>query len=152
MTKGNLLIVDDETYITKSMKTLLKSYADMIYTADNGVNALKILEVEDIHCVICDIRMPVMNGLELIKNIRKLENDVPFIFYTAHGNHDLMKEVIKYGAFDFIDKPDMEGIEETVKRGLRQGLLDIKENKSEEDHLEFINEYQKLINSFEEKK
>ena len=54
---------------------------------------------------ICDIKMPVLNGIETIKKVRLSGNEVPFIFYTGHGDETQLIEVVKYGVFDFINKP-----------------------------------------------
>lgn len=120
--KGNLLIVDDEPLILTIIKYRLTSVADKIYLANDGVEALEVLKNETIHCVICDINMPRMNGVEVIKNIRANGNEVPFIFYTAHGNHDLMLEAAKYGAFEFLSKPNLDGLESVIGKGLKEGI------------------------------
>ena len=110
MEKGNLLIVDDEPIILKRLKFNLEDYATNIYTAENGIEALEQLKIHQVHCVICDINMPKMNGVEVLRTIREQKNEVPFIFYTAHGNDELMMEAVKYGAFDFLDKPTITGL------------------------------------------
>src|SRR5687768_7213499 len=105
MDEKNLLIIDDEELLLENLKILLKKNASNIFLANNATDGLKILNSENIHCVVCDISMPGMTGVELIKKIRTEGNDVPFIFYTAFGNHELMREAAKYGAFDFLTKP-----------------------------------------------
>lgn len=79
MITKNLLIIDDEELLLQNMKFLLSHYVQNIFTANNGKEALKILQNEDIHCAICDITMPVMGGVELIKEVRAQGNDIPFI-------------------------------------------------------------------------
>lgn len=143
MKKGNLLIVDDEEMILNRLKFNLEEYADSIFTAINGVEALKIVEENEIHCVVCDINMPRMNGVDVIKSIRKGKNDVPFIFYTGHGNHDLMMEAVKYGAFDFLNKPNLEGLEDVVIRGLKEGYNRANGRVTESEA--YVSEYRKLL-------
>lgn len=143
MVKKNILIVDDEQLIVKRVKTILEEYADTVFTAYNGLEALEILKKEEIYCVISDINMPKMNGVELIKKIRAQGNEVPFIFYTGHGNRDLMMEAIKYGAFDFLNKPDLDGLEEVVSRGIKEGLERKKGGPVPSDA--YISEYQRLL-------
>lgn len=141
MSRGNLLIVDDEPLLLKRLKMNLEDYADQVFTADNGLDALAMVDKEDIHCIICDINMPKMNGVEVIKAIRAKNNDVPFIFYTGHGHRDLMMEAAKYGAFDFLNKPDLDGLEEVISRGLKEGFKrDFIDDLSDQ-----ISEYQKLL-------
>ena len=121
MINGNLLIVDDEPDLLFVLEYALKKYADQIIMVHNGAEALKIIASHKIHCILCDMNMPIMNGVELIKIIRKENIEIPFIFYTGHGTRDLMVEAVKYGAFDFLHKPIMEGLERAVERGLRKG-------------------------------
>lgn len=148
MSKGNLLIVDDEPLLLKRLRLNLEDYADVIYTAMDGVEALEVLSKNEIHCVICDVNMPKMNGIEVIKTIRAENNNVPFVFYTGHGNHEMMLEVAKYGAFDFFNKPDFDGLEEVITRGLKEGFTR-KNPTASEDTL--MSEYQKLLSQLEKK-
>ncbi len=147
MPKGNLLIVDDEPLLLKSLKANLEEYADNIFTAENGVEAMDIVSREEIHCIICDINMPQMNGVEVIKRLREMGNDVPFIFYTGHGNRDLMFEAIKYGAFDFLDKPLLNGLEEVIAQGMKNGFN--KGRDAIEDDKEIMSEYKRLLKELE---
>ncbi|HXH75346.1 MAG TPA: response regulator [Bacteriovoracaceae bacterium] len=144
MAKGNLLIVDDEVLLLNILTRNLEDCADKIYTAVDGIDALAILEKEQVHCVICDINMPRMNGLALIKKIRADNNQIPFIFFTGHGNGELMLEVSKYGAYDFFNKPDYEGLEEAILRGLSDGFKEPLKRGSQE---EFLSEYHKMLNT-----
>lgn len=145
MAKGNLLIVDDEPLLLKRLKMNLEEYADKVFTAEDGIQALEILKKEEIHCVVCDVNMPRMNGIEVIKKIRQDNNQVPFIFYTGHGNHEMMLEVSKYGAFDFFNKPDFDGLEEVIARGLREGFV-----KPQGDDQSLLSDYQKLLNELDQ--
>lgn len=119
--KGNLLLVDDEDLILENLRFLFEEYADEIYVAKNGKEALDIFKEKLVHCIVCDIKMPTMNGIELIKEIRKINTDVPFVFYTA-GDNELLMTVANYGAYDFLFKPLIEGLEDTVHKALQQGL------------------------------
>jgi two-component system nitrogen regulation response regulator NtrX len=142
MSKGNLLIIDDEELLAQNISFLLKSHAEKIFTANNGLEALPILQQEKIHCVICDIAMPKMNGVELIKNVRAGGSQIPFIFYTAYLQSELMMEAAKYGAFDFLSKPDFDGLEEVVSRGLKEGFT----RKTDSDvKQEMLSEYEKIL-------
>lgn len=142
MNKGNLLLVDDEPLIVQSLQYILKNSADKIVVAGNGEEALRMFLSNEIHCILCDINMPIMNGVDLIKKLRADKFDVPFIFYTGHGSHELMLEAVKYGAFEFLNKPLLDGLNEAVMRGLRKGL-GIDDNSS--DSADFMSEYKKLL-------
>jgi DNA-binding NtrC family response regulator len=142
MPLGNLLIVDDEPLLLRTLESSLEDCADRIFVAEDGQAALDLLARETIHCIICDINMPRMNGVELIKRLRATESEIPFIFYTGHGNHQLMEEAAMYGAFDFLHKPNLEGLEEVVTRGLAVGSGD---GPSEATPEEDMSEYRRLL-------
>lgn len=120
--KGNLLIVDDEPDLLKSLKTILGDCANTIFTACDGNEALKVVAQEEIHCIISDINMPAMNGIEFLTILRKNGNQVPFIIYTSYGNHDLLRKASSLGVFDFLDKPNIKNLEEVVRKGLESGF------------------------------
>lgn len=129
-----LLVVDDEEGITMVVKMTMIDDVGKILIAHNGLEGLEILKNEKVDCVLSDIRMPKMDGIEFIKEVRKTNKDLPFVFYTAFGNKSLMTEALKYGAEDFVDKPLMDGLKDI--------LLRILNRKAAKDG-EFISEYQK---------
>lgn len=138
-----ILIVDDEEDMLIAVKTLLSKYHYNIYTAKNGKEALSILEKQDIDCVLSDIKMPLMDGISLIKNVRQNNNHVPFIFFTGFGSDESMKEALKYGAFDFIQKPLFDDLESIVKKGVESNF---KRNNDQFLENELFSEYHKLLN------
>jgi YesN/AraC family two-component response regulator len=146
MSEKNLLIIDDEELLLKNLKYLLKKYATNVFTAYNGKDGLELLKKQNIHCVICDISMPGMTGVEVIRAVREDGNEVPFIFYTAHGNHELMKEAAKYGAFDFLTKPVFEDLESVVSRGLSEGF-----DRASGTKVDPVNEYQKILDELNQR-
>jgi YesN/AraC family two-component response regulator len=139
----NLLIIDDEILILENLKFLLSPLVSQIFTAKNGLEGLETLTTMEIHCVICDISMPVMNGLEFIKSVRDRNDDVPIIFYSGYGSHEILMAVSKYGAFDFLRKPDFHELEIVVMRALLEGL-ERKQGIAKEP-ADFISEYQLLL-------
>lgn len=114
--KGNLLLVDDEIEISESMKELLEDQAKEIFTANNGAEALLILEQKTIDCVVSDIKMPVMDGLKFMKIARERGFKKPFIFFTGHGTEQLKKEAKAMGADDLLMKPNFLLLEDTIKK------------------------------------
>lgn len=153
-TKGNLLIVDDEEMIVTKMEMLLDGIADKIFTAFDGEQALKVLAQENVDCVICDINMPKMKGMEVLKRVRQDSKNakIPFIFYTGHGDEALMIEALKYGAFDFLDKPSLDNLEIVVGKGLKTGVLirypEMRKQetaKAPEDDAKLMSEYRKMM-------
>ncbi len=120
--KGNLLIVEDDTMLLKMVKKNLEDSADVIYLASNGVEALDLLTSEKIHCVLCDINMPRMNGLDLLMHVRERMLSTPFIFFSGNGDKVLVERAMNHGAFDFIEKTEMKRLEGVVSSGLKAGL------------------------------
>lgn len=144
--KGNLLIIDDEIVLLDCLKLILGDLADTTFTATDGAIGYDIFKTNTIHCIVCDINMPNMNGVELIKKLREENHDVPFIFYTGQGNRELMLEAAKYGAFDFLDKPFFDGLDECVKRALAIGT----DNSHPRTDDEFMSEYAKMLIELED--
>lgn len=124
MRKGNLLIVDDDEMVLKLLEATLADTADTVYVAQDGKQAINLLEESgpEINCIVCDINMPEVNGIDVIKAYRKMDIKIPFIFYTGHGDGPLMLKALRYGAYDFLCKPNLDGLEEVVTNGLKEGL------------------------------
>ena len=102
---ANILIVDDEKKIRHILGIMLSRKGHSISEAGSGVEALKLLENGAFDVVISDIRMPEMDGFELLEHIRKMEIPVPVIVITAFGTIDSAVEAMKKGAVDYITKP-----------------------------------------------
>lgn len=103
--KPQLLIVDDEPDIRESIKESLDIDSIDYLEAPNGADALELLKSKRISAILSDINMPVMNGIDFLRNVRSLGYTTPFVILTAHGDKFLAKDALKLGAFDFIDKP-----------------------------------------------
>ena len=116
--KGNLLLIDDEIELTQSMKELFEEEAQQIFVANNGKEALDILEKNQIDCVVSDIKMPVMDGLSFMKIARNRGHEQPIIFFTGHGTEQLKKEVRELGAADLLMKPNFMMLELTIRKHL----------------------------------
>lgn len=113
MNNKTLLIVDDETHLLAVLEFALRKVAD-VCTAETGFDALKILEEKVIDCVLCDINLPRMSGLELLKELRSRKIDVPFLFYTAEAGREAIEEAARLGARDYFYKPHFKGIETAI--------------------------------------
>lgn len=139
MKEKRLLIVDDEEGIRENLAILLEDEADVIMTAKDGLDGLDVYEKnKPFDCIISDINMPNMNGIEFIKAIREKEDNVTVVFFTAYGTRDLMFEAVKYGAFDFISKPDFDNLSSIVNSAINYTEEDV----TEEDAMD---EYKKLL-------
>lgn len=143
--KLTVLIVEDELHIRFVLTKILEDYFKTILTATDGIEALGIIEKNDnIACVLSDLEMPNMNGISLIREVRKQKNNIPFIFFTAYGSTNHMLDAIKYGAFDFVEKPNFDNLEMTVARAVRSNFKVEKTERNEDD---FMTKYQEMLNN-----
>ena len=115
-----VLVVDDEINITKTIKEVLEDYGFSVITLNEGSNTLGILNVEDVDLVLLDLLMPSVNGIEILKEIRKQFPMLPVVMISGHGTISSTVECIKLGAFDFIEKPiSIDKLVSTVKNALK---------------------------------
>ena len=120
----NILLVDDETVLIEMLQWQLQEHAYTVHTATNGEEALAILRNKSIPIVISDIRMPGMDGIELVKKARKIVPDVQCIFITGHGGRKVAVEATKLGGFSYLQKP-LRIEELVVAIGKAQEKLDL---------------------------
>src|SRR6516164_1052654 len=100
-----ILVVEDDAENRAAMVKVLESAEYKVLQTDNGQQAVDILNEEDIDILVTDLRLPVMDGVELLKRAKALEQDVEVIMITGHGTVEIAVEAIKEGAYDFITKP-----------------------------------------------
>lgn len=119
---SQILIVDDERSMRDFLKILLTKEGHQVATAPNGANGLEYLQNNSCDLVISDIRMPGMNGLELLEAIKENNPDMPVIMITAFASPNDAVQAMKYGAFDYISKPfNVDEIKSVVASALRKG-------------------------------
>lgn len=106
MSKGHILIIDDEDQLRKLLSRLLALEGYTLHEASNIRAAMKILEKEEIHVILSDVKLPDGNGVELVGNIRTRYPEIETIVLTAYGNIADGVQAIKNGAFDYITKGD----------------------------------------------
>jgi DNA-binding NtrC family response regulator len=119
-----VLIVDDEKSIRSTLREILEFEKYEVEEAQNGEEALeKIITVEP-HVVLCDVRMPKLDGLGVLEKAQKLGINTEFIMISAHGSIDTAVEATKKGAFDFIQKPpELNRLLLSVRNALDRGKL-----------------------------
>ena len=105
MEKMKILLVDDEERFLETTQKLLVRKGYKILTAGSGTEALQILASQTIHVVILDVKMPGMDGLEVLKQIKMLHPLVEVIMLTGHGTVESAVDGMKSGATDFLVKP-----------------------------------------------
>lgn len=99
-----VMVADDEKDFLYTMGYWLKSKGYSVVTANNGLEAVETLKKEPVDIIFLDMHMPVMDGVEALKNIRKLNKDIPVIIITAYAADEKILEVEKYGISGFFSK------------------------------------------------
>ncbi len=125
-----ILIIEDEEPIRRVLVKILSEENDQfkIFEATDGKDGIKMLENNDFDLVLCDIKMPKMDGLEVLEKAQKSGILVPFIMLTGHGNVETAVHAMKNGAYDFIPKPpDLNRLLISVRNAIASKHL-IKEN------------------------
>ncbi len=121
---AKILIVDDEKSIRDALSDILEEEKYEVITAQDGEDGWDKLSNEKVDLVLCDIKMPKMDGLELLSKASEEGMDTPFVMISAHGTIDTAVEATKKGAYDFIQKPpDLNRILVTVRNGIENGKL-----------------------------
>lgn len=125
---AKILVVDDEPAIRSVLMEVLQGESYEVEEAENGKRALEKLKKEQFNAVVCDIKMPVMDGVEFLAAFEDKEN-VPVILVTGHGDVQIAVDALKNGAFDFIQKPlDMNRLLTSVRNAIDREHL-VSENK-----------------------
>lgn len=101
----NILIIDDEKAIRKTLSEILSFEGYKIDEASDGEEGLKKFGEKSFDLVLCDIKMPKLDGIEFLERARDVNPDIPIIMISGHGNIDTAVEAVKKGAFDYVSKP-----------------------------------------------
>ena len=127
---ARILVVDDEKSIRYVLKDILEHEDYEVIEVEDGPSALKKIEDEVFDVVLCDIKMPKMDGIEVLGKAQGIAPDVPFIMISAHGTIETAVEATKKGAFDFLVKPpDLNRLLITVKNALDKSNLVVQTKK-----------------------
>jgi two-component system, NtrC family, nitrogen regulation response regulator NtrX len=122
---ASILIIDDERAIRKTLGEILSYEGYKIDEAGDGEDGLKRFGEKTYDVVICDIKMPKVDGIEFLEKARAINADVPIIMVSGHGNIDTAVEAVKKGAFDYVSKPpDLNRLLITLRNAMdRQTLV-----------------------------
>ncbi len=116
----NILIIEDDQNARTALSKVLARTGYYIFVAGSGEKGLEIVEKENVHLVLCDIKLPGMDGLEVLEKIKQHKKEIVVVMMTAFGSIEKAVKAIKMGAMDFIEKPlDLEIIRETVACALK---------------------------------
>ena len=142
MIGSKILLVDDEVVFASNMAKLLESRGYWVTAVNSGDSAIRELEKQDFDVVVLDLKMPGMDGITTLKEIKKLDLFTQTLILTGHGSIDTAMEAIKLGAYDYLTKPceiedlvaKIEGAwgkkDEHVKKELSENIQKIVESPS----------------------
>ena len=115
MTKERILIVDDEKNIVSSLQEILNDEGYDIVTAEDGLDALEMVQAEPPDLVLLDIWIPGMDGIEVLQAIKTYHPEIEVLVMSGHGTIDTAVKATKLGAYDFIEKPfSVDALLETI--------------------------------------
>jgi DNA-binding NtrC family response regulator len=142
---NKILIVDDEKKMRHILQIILEQKGYRTEQASNGSEALELIKKYHYAMVITDLKMPVMDGLELIREIKKIDPDYPVVVLTAYGSIDSAVDAIREGAIDYITKPfEEEKILLTVQRSIRFSEL-VEEKRIHREELSEFFEFHNIV-------
>lgn len=128
---SRILIIEDEAAIRRVLTKILSEESDTykVEDAEDGIQGLEKIKNNDYDLVLCDIKMPKMDGVELLEAVKKIKPEIPMVMISGHGDMETAIQTMKLGAFDYISKPpDLNRLLNTVRNALDKKQLVI-ENK-----------------------
>lgn len=129
---ARILIIEDEPAIRRVLAKILSEENDsyIVEEAEDGQKGLEAIKKDDYDLVLCDIKMPKIDGVEVLETVRKIKPEIPFIMISGHGDLDTAVNTMRLGAFDYISKPpDLNRLLTTVRNALDRKELVIENKK-----------------------
>ncbi len=121
---SHILVIDDEKSIRKALTEILITEGYKVDEAVDGLEGYNLIKSKSYDCVLSDIKMPKLDGLELLARLQKENIDLPIIMISGHGSTDTAVEAVKNGAFDYISKPpDLNRLLITIRNALDKATL-----------------------------
>ncbi|MBI3085635.1 MAG: response regulator [candidate division NC10 bacterium] len=112
---ARVLVVDDEPDAVELLQEFLTAKGYDVLTASDGEEALRQVKEHRPHLILLDVRMPKLNGMEVLKRVREIDHEVGVIMVTAVNEEETGREALKLGAFDYITKPlDLQYLERSL--------------------------------------
>jgi two-component system nitrogen regulation response regulator NtrX len=120
----SILVIDDEKAIRKTLNEILTFEGFIVDEAADGSEGIKKIKENNYDCVLCDIKMPKMDGMEVLQAARQDKPDTPFIVISGHGNIETAVDAVKKGAYDYISKPpDLNRLLITIRNAMDKKSL-----------------------------
>ena len=119
-----ILVADDEPSMRMNLVELLADEGYSIVEASNGVETLRLTKKFSPDLILLDLKMPEMDGLETLKHLKKIRQEIPIIIFTAYGSNESPIKAMKRGAFDYLEKPfDIDELLSVLEKALRQSRV-----------------------------
>ncbi|EZH72899.1 Fis family transcriptional regulator [Aquimarina atlantica] len=128
---AKILVIEDEAAIRRVLVKILSEENNKyeVFEAEDGLSGIEKIKAEDYDLVLCDIKMPKMDGVEVLEAIKKIKPEIPIVMISGHGDLDTAVNTMRLGAFDYISKPpDLNRLLNTVRNALDRKEL-VVENK-----------------------
>jgi len=155
MAEKRVLITDDDKQTRDLVATFLGYKGYTVFQACDAMEAMEKIEAEDIDLVVTDVMMPKVNGLEFIKRVKAIRPELVAIVYSAYGNSVMTANLLKAGAFFYLEKPfDLEELDSIIQRGFEHHALQSRSYRSapsirNRSHIKMIGESPKMLALFE---
>lgn len=128
---SRILIIEDEAAIRRVLKKIISEENEkyQVEEAEDGLAGIEMISKSDFDLILCDIKMPKMDGVEVLEKVKKLKPEIPIVMISGHGDLDTAVNTMRLGAFDYISKPpDLNRLLNTVRNALDKKEL-VVENK-----------------------
>lgn len=126
-----ILVVDDELFVRELLLEFLSSQGYEVSLADSGENAVRLMQTEPMDVVLLDLKMPGINGIETLKQIKRIDPNALAIIMTGYPTIESSIEALRHGAYDYVIKPfKLNELKSSIERALKEHRL-----KSEIGHL-----------------
>ncbi len=128
---SKILIIEDEAAIRRVLKKIIseENSTYQVEEAEDGLQGLEMIMKQEYDLILCDIKMPKMDGVEVLEKVKKINSEVPIVMISGHGDLDTAVNTMRLGAFDYISKPpDLNRLLNTVRNALDRKTL-VVENK-----------------------
>ena len=146
--KPHVLLIDDELEILEVLKLILTHAGFEVSVAENGETALTKLGENNFNVVVCDYKMPKMDGISLLKIVRQHKDYTPFIFFSGNSDESHNLEMIGLGAFEILQKTEINGLVKVLHNTLKQNeALKYIDGRGQSDKTVETDEFLKLLHS-----
>ena len=121
---AKILVIDDQQSIRKTLREILEYERFEVDEAEDGIKGMELFQKQNYDIILCDIKMPKMDGIEYLEKVMITGIDVPVVMISGHGNIDTAVEAIKKGAYDYIAKPiDLNRLLVTIRNAMEKKSL-----------------------------